>query len=466
MQKIYFIFIISIFFLQACANIDTTYAPEEIEFPTNYQAPGGEQIIDGIHWWKAFKSSELDKIQDKALSSLFGENKDTGNYDLQIAYTRLMQSEANLEQSQSSLFPSLTARVNNNFSNYANQNETSRVSNESKSFGLSLNLSYEVDLWGKVAARAKASDYSYKATEEDLLTTVLSISSNITNNYIDLLATRTELRILEEQKELNASMVKSQEIRYKYGQATSLDVIQQKEQLVQANSRKPILLEQERQLLASLAILCGELPTYDLKIKEKNLPHLPPLPQTGIPADLIASRPDIRAAKYRLLAADKNLAIANLAYLPDITLSISHATSLPTIAGLLNNWATTITSAISGVIFDAGSKSAEAKRQDAITQEAAINYVKTVSQALDEVNTALMSEIAQIEYITNLHEQYAFQRAALKESETRYILGQETFLRYIIQLQAVQNMQKTLLNEKAELLKLRVSLYKSLGVNL
>ncbi len=91
------------------------------------------------------------------------------------------------------------------------------------------------------SAQVQASDFSYKATEEDLLTTVLTISSAITNNYINLLAVRAELQTLEDQRVLNESMVRSQELRYKYGQATSLDVIQQKEQLVKADSQKPTL---------------------------------------------------------------------------------------------------------------------------------------------------------------------------------------------------------------------------------
>ncbi len=457
---------VSLFSMQGCATKITTYEPKEIQLPAEYLSEGGVEAIDSLKWWEAFGSEELNSIQEKALASLFGEDKERGNYDLQIAYTRLSSSEATLHQSKTSLFPSISGRANNSYTNNANKNVTGSTEKESSSYSLSFSLSYEVDLWGKIAAQVQASNYSYKATYEDLLTTVLTISSYITNNYIDLLAVRAELATLEEQRKLNESMVKSQELRYKYGQASSLDVVQQKEQLVRANSQKPTLLERERQLLASLALLCGELPTYKIEIKESELPILPALPQTGIPADLIENRPDIRAAKYRLLVADKNLAIAKVGYLPDISLSISQATSLTDIPQLLNNWVTGITSAIAGTIFDAGNKSAQTKKQDAAAQEAAINYVKTVSEALDEVNTALMLEIAQKEYIANLEEQYAYQLLALKESETRYLLGQDTFLRYITQLQAVQNMQTTLLNEKAALLNLRVDLYKALGISI
>ncbi len=397
---------------------------------------------------------------------MFVDEKNLGNYDLQIAYTRLEQSGASLWQSKTSLFPSISGRGSTNYSNNSNRNESSSSEHESTSYSLSFSLSYEIDLWGKIAAQVQADNYAYQATKEDLLTSVLTISSSITNNYIDLLATRAEIKVLDEQFELNSSMIKSQELRYKYGQASALDVIQQKEQRTKAYSQKPNLVEKERQLLASLALLCGELPTYVLDIKESDLPTLPPLPQTGIPMDLLENRPDIRAAKLSLLEADKKLAIAKVAYLPDLSLSVSQATSLASIGDLLNNWATGLVGTIANTIFDAGNKSAQTRRQDAATREAAITYVKTVSEALDEVNTALMQEIAQQEYLKNLEVQYEYQLAALKEAETRYLLGQETFLRYITSLQSVQSMQNTLLTEKAELIKLRVTLYKALGISI
>ncbi len=452
--------------LTGCANLMTTYEPEDLALPENYVASGGTQDIDSVKWWEAFNSQELNQLQSKALASLYSEDKRLGNYDLQIAYTRLIQSEASLGQSKSSRFPSLSHRENASYSRSDTLNSTPSTSTESKNFGLNLSLSYELDLWGKVAASIDAQEYRYQASYEDLLTSVLSISSNITNNYIDLLSTKAEIALLYEQVELNTSMLATQEIRYKYGQASSLDVIQQQEQLSMTKAQEPNLREEERQLLASLALLCGELPNYHLNIQATELLTLPPLPETGVPLDLLENRPDIRAAKYRLLAADKELSIAKLAYLPDITLSAGLATSATSLSALFENWVSSLSSAISGILFDAGKSFANKKRQDAVTQEALINYIKTVSHAIDEVNTALMLELAQKEYIKNLEEQFTYQQLALSESENRYIYGQETFLRYIIQLQAVQNMQRTLLREEAQLLKRRVTLYKSLGINI
>ncbi len=443
----------------------TTYEPEHIPLPDTFIAEGGSVGIDNAKWWQAFNSEELNSIQELALTSLDNENKRTGNYDLQIAFARLSQSRALLSQSRSVFFPSITYRGNTDYVNNSNDSQSSSPYEETD-YTANFSLSYELDLWGKFMAQAQAIDYDYQASYEDVLTTVLSISSSITDDYLDLLATRTELAILQEQVKLNEAMVEIQEVRYLNGQASSLDVLQQKEQYLQSKADEPLLIERQRALLASLALLTGNLPTYEIAISEKELPLLPPLPKTGLPADLLHNRPDIRAAKLRLQAEDKNLSAAKLAYFPSITLGVTELANSMDITTLLDDWIATVVGTVSGVLFDGGAKSAEAQRQDAIAQEAAINYVKTVSTALDEVNTALMAEDAQKKYLTILEEQLIYEKAALQEAETSYLFGAGDFLRYITQLQNLQTLERTLIREEAELLKLRVDLYKSLGIKI
>lgn len=461
-------FCLTVFSLQACATKIQTYEPEQLLLPDNFISESGSAIIDKLKWWEAFESEDLNALQEKALASLFEENKRKGNFDLQIAFTRLRQSAAALKMSKTNYFPELSysGYTSRSFSESKESRNDSVTSAAENTFYAEFDLSYELDLWGKVAAATQADSFRYQATYEDLQTTVLTVSSTIANHYLDLLSTRAELKILEEQVKLNTSMVESQKVRYAFGQATSLDLIQQQEQLLSSEAERPILVEQERALLASLAVLMGELSTSPVQISETNLPSLPTLPQTGVPADLLENRPDIRAAKLKLLASDKDLAVAKLAYFPTITLSATTILSSTEPNLLLSNWATSLISSIAGVLFDAGNKKAEAQALDAATEELAITYIQTVTNALNEVNTALMAEKAQAEYLENLREQYIYQQAAEREAQTRYLFGTESFLVYITQLQNVQDSQRMLITEEAELLKLRVNLYKSLGMQL
>ncbi len=460
--------IFSFLFLSGCAANMSTYDIPDLPLPESYLVPSGEEAVDSLRWWEAFNSPELNAIEEKALTSLFSDDRMTGNFDLQIALAKLDQSAASLDISTANLFPSLSysSSVNDSNSETRNNENTSSTYSDRINYSGGLALSYELDLWGKVAAQRQSEEYSYQATYEDLLTVVLTVSSTIANNYINLLSTRAELDILHEQLELNSTLVELQQNRYANGLASSLDILQQQEQLVRSQAEEPILLEQERALLASLSILTGELSTYDLNITATNLPELPPLPQTGIPADLLENRPDIRAAKYALLAADRDLAIADLAFLPTITLGANANLATSALSVLLDNWATSLVASLGGILFDAGTNAARADQADAAARIAVINYVETVTNALNEVDTALKAEQAQVAYLENLNEQLRYERAAEVEAQIQYLNGTDTFLRYITQLQSLQTLERTLIREEAELLRLRVNLYKALGITL
>ncbi len=457
-----------VFLLQGCAAVKTTHSPEELNLPEAYIATGGSESYNSLHWWEVFGSDELNSLQNQALQSLYSDDKRSGNFDLQLAYTRLAQSAANKDVSEASYLPSLTYQGQGSYSERQTQatDDAAKVRSNGDNYSASLNLSYELDLWGKVAARNQAADYRYQASYEDILAAVLSVSSNITTTYIDIVSARTEIRTLEEQIALNEAMVDIQTTRYMGGQITGSDLLQQQEQLLSTQAGLPALVEQERVLTASLALMLGELPTYPIDIQEQNLPSLPPLPEIGLPAQLIENRPDVRAAKLDLLASDKDLAIAKVGYLPNITLSASTALASGDLSTLLANWTASLLGSISGLVFDGGATGAEEDRLDAVTQGYVIQYTQTVATALNEVNNALMAENVQATYLESVKQQLVFQKALEEKALSSYLAGESTFLAYIIQLQALQNLETTVIKEEAELLKLRVNLYKALGIQI
>ncbi len=435
---------------------------KEFVLPDAYIVDGGSEENTSFEWWRAFGSEELNSLQEQALSSLLTKDKKSGNFDLQMAFARLDQTGYALYKTfANSHIPSVNygASVSGDKDSYS-------FDEISESGKLSLSLSYEFDLWGKVAAATLADKKTYQASYEDVLTTILTISGNVANTYIDILSTRAEIKLYEEQMKLNASVLDMQKTRFSHGQVTSLDLLQQQASLLKSEAERPVLIEKERAYLASLAILLGELPTTPIEINEKELPTLPPLPETGVPVDLLLNRPDVRAAYLRLEASDLDLSVAKLAYLPNIKLSASDAFTLLNWPAAFADWSLSFGASISGIIFDGGTRRADRKRAKAGLEEVAINYVKVVATALNEVNTALMAEAAQVAYLENLKQQVDLQERASKEALNRYLLGTDTFSRYLTQIQSLQSLQGTLLKEEASLLKLRITLYKSLGITI
>ncbi len=441
-------------------SLTRTEGSKEFILPDSFIIEGGTAQRSHFEWWKAFESEELNSLEEKALSSLFTDNKKSGNFDLQIAFNRLEQSKSVYSRSRAGFIPNLTYGAS------ASADTNSSLKDIEDSSKINLNLSYELDLWGKVSAAALADKRGYQASYEDVLTTILTISGNVANTYIDILSVRAEIALYEEQVKLNASVLEMQKTRYAHGQASSLDLLQQQANLLKSEAERPNLLEKERALLASLAILTGELPTTKIEITQKDFPSLPPLPETGLPVDLLLNRPDVRAAYLRLEASDLDLSVAKLAYLPNINLSVSDALLITQLPATIADWTLSFMANISGSIFDGGTRKANRKSAKAATEEAALNYTKTVAIALNEVNTALMAEAAQVTYIENLKKQLDLQERATKEAQSRYLYGTDTFLRYILQIQSLQALQGTFIREKASLLKLRVNLYKSLGITI
>ncbi len=434
---------------------------KEFILPDAFILEGGSEERSPLEWWQAFESEELNALEERALSSLFTDDKKSGNFDMQLAFLRLDQTAYSFYRSfASGHIPSIT------YSSSMGGDRYSNVDDVLDSGKLSFSLSYEFDLWGKVAAATLADRKSYKASYEDVLTTILTISGNVATTYIDILSARAEIKMYEEQMKLNTSVLEMQKTRFAHGQVTSLDLLQQQANVLKSESEKPVLIEKERALLASLAILMGELPTTPIEITEKQLPKLPPLPETGVPVDLLINRPDVRAAYLRLEASDLDLSVAKLVYFPNIRLSASDAFNLLDLPSALAEWSLNFAASISGIVFDGGTRRASRLSAKAATEEAAVNYVKTVANALNEVNTALMAEITQVNYIENLKQQLDLQERASKEALNRYMLGTDTFSRYLSQIQSLQTLQGTLLKEEASLLKLRITLYKSLGITI
>ena len=200
-----------------------------------------------------------------------------------------------------------------------------------------------------------------------------------------------------------------------------------------------------------------------LNISQIDLPDLIALPAAGIPADLLSSRPDVRAAGLRLKEADWQVSAARADRLPSITLSAETVFSSNAIDLLFNNWVATLASSITGPLFDAGYKSAEVDRTKAVAEEYLTAYAQTVAQAIQEVEESLVTEKHQGEYIKLLQDQLKATRLTLKDANIQYMNGQDNYLDYLTAWASVQELERQLVREKATLIKNRVTLYRTLG---
>ncbi len=187
------------------------------------------------------------------------------------------------------------------------------------------------------------------------------------------------------------------------------------------------------------------------------------MPQTGLPAELIQRRPDIRSAYYAVQAADSDLAAAIADRFPRLSLTAGVDTSGAHTRDLFDNWAGNLAASLTGPIFDGGLRRAEIKRAKAFAQEQLNFYARTVANAIREVEDSLVSMQKQAEYIKLLEEELAVVRLTLKDAMVQYQNGKSSYLSYLIAWSSIERLERQLVGERANIIKDRIGFHRALG---
>ena len=420
------------------------YQPE-ITLPERYSLYSEERAsLD--RWWEQLGEPELDGFIDEAFS---------GNFTLQEAWARLRQAEATAIQARSAHFPDLdlTADASN-----------ARSSGQStNSYSLGLASSYEVDLWGRIRSGDEAAKFNASASREDLYTAAMTLSAQIADSWINIITQRKEKALLEKQLQTNRIFLELIELRFRNSLASALDVFQQKESVAQIEVAIPQIEASEQLLTHELALLLGKAPQMPLDITVDELPDLDDLPPTGLPADLLAARPDIRAAGMRLYAARWDVETARANRLPAIRLAAKVGYSADKVSDIFDNWLANLAANLTAPIFNGNRLRAEVDRTKAVEDERLANYRGTVLTALKEVEDAIVSEEKLKQQIKALRQQLLIARKALNEPRERYMRGLNDYLPVLAETRSVQNLERDIIRKERDLLSNRISLYRALG---
>jgi outer membrane protein, multidrug efflux system len=437
------------------------YRPEPREPAAGMNLPGQFRLYEAgqavpAAWWATFGTEELDRLVAEALAS---------NLDLVQARARLEQAEALARKSGAAQRPS--ANIESGVA-VTERGEPVMTDGDtrSESYELTLAASYEVDLWGRVAATARAAETERDATAADLLAARLSVSAEIALRYLELLAVRSKLDILQQQLDTNRRQLTLLEGRYGRGQATGVAVLRQRMAVKEALSLLPSQAMREEQLLNQLATLSGRPAGSAPMLTGRALPNLPPHPETGLPADLLAQRPDIRAAGLRLNAADWTLSAARADRLPALRLGASGGWSSDALADLLDDWLARLAGSLVGPIVDAGLRKAEVARTRAIADQRLAAYRETVLEAMREVQDALAGERHEGARLAASTDQLSATRRLAEDLERRYLKGMESYVDVLDAVANVQRLERQLVDVRVSQIGYRVRLHRALGGDL
>jgi NodT family efflux transporter outer membrane factor (OMF) lipoprotein len=297
-----------------------------------------------------------------------------------------------------------------------------------------------------------------------LKTVELTLASQVALRWGGIVAQREQERILRRQLEANRNALELMEMRFRHALASALDVFQQRQAVAATDSLIPLAKLREALLAHELTALLGDTDFQSNRVSALELPVLTNSVPVGIPADLLANRPDVRQAGLRLKSADWMVAAARADRLPALRLSASGAYQNGEVSDLFDDWFAHLAGSLAGPVFEGGRRKAEVERARAAADEALAAYRSVVITAVKEVEDALASEQRQREFLERLERQVAAAEKSYSESVNRYRNGMTDYTTVLLQLSALQGLERQRVDARYEVFAARIGLYRALGI--
>jgi NodT family efflux transporter outer membrane factor (OMF) lipoprotein len=433
-----------------CASC-AVFAPEVREgpdLPDRFSLYTGGSPAWTNGWWESFQSPELDTLMDEALAE---------SPSIQQAWARFEQADAVARKAGAARWPVLDAE------GAARADRNSLTKRTAKHYSVGLNASYELDLWGRIKSATEAAQLDRAASREQLGTVAVSLSSQVAIQWAAVVAQRLQTDVIRQQLEANQTSLELVELRFRKSLATALDVYQQRQAVASSRAQIPLAEMREQLYLNELAILVGRADSSSLTIQSAELPVIGALPPVGIPAEVLADRPDVRAAGLRLQAADWTVSAARADRLPSLRLTGSADYANTKFSDLLDDWYLNLLGSLTGPIFEGGRRKAEVDRVRAVANERLAAYRETVLTAIREVEDALVSERKQREYLEELDRSLALSRNSYDEALNRYRNGLSEYLPVLVELVQLQTLERDRVAAQYTLVQYRIQLYRALG---
>jgi NodT family efflux transporter outer membrane factor (OMF) lipoprotein len=402
-------------------------------------------------WWLAFQDPELNALIDSALRT---------NLSLKNIWHRLEEAGALVGIASSAQWPQISLGLQSGLS----VPEPDFVGGENTQ--LSLRAGYEVDLWGRIRYSVHANEYRLKASYYDYRTAAVSLSGETALTYFRLKATNHQLRLIDEQLQTNEQVLALIRARFASGQVRGVDILRQ-QQLIENTKEQMIELEMQSTVLKNqLAILLSTPPGAEFRRTfnvSDTLPGLPPMPQTGVPLQLINRRPDVLSAFNQLQASDRELAAAISNKYPRLNFSITSAVRSNTLEGLLKSQAGSLTGSLLAPLFYGRRLKAEVDRAEAVRRQVASTYGEIVLTAFQEVENNLIQEVKLKEQIEVMDEQLRLADESLGQLRIEYLNGSVPYLDVLSTLTQQQQLRRDFVDTRMALLEIRIGLYRALA---
>jgi outer membrane protein, multidrug efflux system len=418
--------------------------PVPAEFQENFTVAAPAEAQPRGEWWKAFRDPVLDGLVARA---------EAANSEIRIAAARLAQARAIARFTDADRAVQVSAGAS--AQRFRGSVDGSPPLPARSVFDAGVDLSYEVDLFGRLSHASAAAGLDAQAREALLQSTRLLVQAEVAQTYLRLRALDEEKAIVDTTLGAYRETLALTERRWRAGDVAELDVARAATEVAATESEALALERRRAELVHALAVLLGEAPSgFSLKATswETALPVIP----AGVPATVLTRRPDVSAAQSTLLATQARVGVARAAYFPDIALTASGGYASSELSDLFKwssrAWGIGLLAALP--IFDGG-------RRKAGIEASRAGFDAAVAQYRDQVLVAFREVEDQLSALRLLAEQSEAQARAVASasrstslSDARYRAG------YVSQLELLDARRSELRNRR-EALQVRSARYQS-----
>ena len=468
-------------------------------------AESAREAWPAADWWRGFGSPELDRLIDEASAN---------NQNLAAAAARVIQADAQVAISGAPLLPTVSATGNGSYTrigshsssgssiagittgatgvtttstgagtsssaggNFGTTAQTTTPTAttvvagagnrvvETRQYSLQGAVSYELDFWGKNRAALQSAQASALFSRFDQANVALTVLTSVATTYFNALGAADELAVARRNLADAQATLKVFQVRTAVGTATALDIAQQAALVAGEAAQIPNLQSQFEQQVIALATLVGA-PPETISVTADTLANLPtPAVSGGLPAELLARRPDVASAEANLLAQNGNIRIARAAFFPDVTLTAEGGVESLALSTLLQPGSLLFSAAgsVAQTIFDNGLRQGNLDLATGRYAELVADYRQAVLQAFQDADTYLVA----LRYAAQQEE---LERQAVKVAQQAADIARAPLGAGVVDITTVLNTQTTLFTDENALAQARlahfqalINLYKALG---
>ncbi|HBT08134.1 MULTISPECIES: efflux transporter outer membrane subunit [Leeuwenhoekiella] len=459
-QLIYRIFILGAvpLLLASCFAAKEYERPQELIDETYYRTDAIEQdsINMAVVSWRELFSDPI--LQEHIETGL--EN----NIDIRVALQQILAAEAYFKQGKAGYFPTLDATAQMTHQELSSNSQFGGLFSSLDQYELSASLSWEADIWGKIRSNKRAFGAQYLQTVEAHKAVKTQLVAMIASSYYQLLALDEQLRVTEETIETRSSSLETTKALKEAGNVTEVGVKQTEAQLYTAQALRIDLINEIRLLENSFSILLGQQPGAIERDGLRNQEIETSL-KTGVPAQLLVNRPDVRASEFALINAFELTNVARSNFYPSLTLSASGGLQALQIDELFdtNSLFATIIGGLTQPIFNRRSIKTQYEVAQAQQEQARLQFKQALLTASREVSDALYTYEAATEKLDVKRKEFESYNTATEYSEELLDNGLANYLEVLTARENALNSSLDLINTRLTQLQSVVDLYEALG---